>query len=112
MFLSFPISVCEPSESSVGCLQMIRRFAQVSPKLSLEGRVKILKLEHYIPRSEHASVKVFSMTGRKIETLFEGVVPAGGHYLNWKATGLASGNYLCRMQAADYSGMRKMVCEK
>jgi uncharacterized protein (DUF362 family) len=66
----------------------------------------------YMPKSEHVSVKVFSLTGQEIETLVEGVVPAGEHDLKWSATGLASGVYICRMQAAEYSETIKMVYEK
>jgi uncharacterized protein (DUF362 family) len=66
----------------------------------------------FMPKAEHVSIKVFAITGQEIETLLEGVVPAGEHDLNWSATGLASGMYICRMQAENYSETIKMVYEK
>jgi uncharacterized protein (DUF362 family) len=66
----------------------------------------------YMPKAEHVSIKIFAITGQEIETLVEGVVPAGEHDLNWSATGLASGMYICRMQAQNYSETIKMIYEK
>lgn len=66
----------------------------------------------YLPTAEHVSIRVFAITGQQIETLVEGVVPAGEHDLNWDATGLASGVYICRMQAGDFSKTTKMVYQK
>jgi uncharacterized protein (DUF362 family) len=66
----------------------------------------------FLPKEGHVTIKVFSITGQEIETLVEGVVPAGEHDLNWSATGLASGVYICRMQAENYSETIKMVYQK
>ncbi len=66
----------------------------------------------YLPMTEHVSIKVLTITGQEIETLVEGAVPAGEHDLNWDATGLASGVYICRMLAGDYSKTIKMVYQK
>jgi hypothetical protein len=60
----------------------------------------------------NVNIKVFTITGQHIETLVEGAVPAGEHDLNWDATGLASGVYICRMQAGDISRTIKMVYQK
>ncbi|MGA9117778.1 MAG: T9SS type A sorting domain-containing protein [Bacteroidota bacterium] len=66
----------------------------------------------FVPTAETVSVKVYSITGQEIETLVEGAVPAGKHDLNWDATGLASGVYLCRMQAGEFSETIRMVYQK
>lgn len=66
----------------------------------------------YLPQAERVTVKVYDITGREIETLVDGRVPAGEHKLQWSATGLASGVYLCRMQAGDFAETIKMVYEK
>ena len=66
----------------------------------------------YLPRTEHVILKVYDVTGRAVETLVEGEVPAGEHRLRWSATGLASGMYLCRMQTKDFSESIKMIYEK
>ncbi len=61
----------------------------------------------YLPRNEYITVKIYDITGREIETLIDGEVPAGEHRLQWSAEGLASGVYLCRMAAGSRSGEGK-----
>ena len=66
----------------------------------------------YLPRNEHVTLKVYDITGREIETLIAGEVPAGEHRLQWTAGGLASGVYLCRMGTKDFSETIKMIYQK
>jgi hypothetical protein len=66
----------------------------------------------YLPRNRHVTVKVYDITGRAIETLVDGEVPAGEHRLNWSAQGLASGVYLCRMEADNFSETIKLIYQK
>ena len=66
----------------------------------------------YLPRNELVTLKVYDITGREIEALIEGEVPAGEHRLQWTAEGLASGVYLCRMQAKGFSQTIKMLYQK
>ncbi|MFZ1082334.1 MAG: DUF362 domain-containing protein [Candidatus Kryptoniota bacterium] len=70
------------------------------------------KIVFYLPRSEFITLTIFDITGREIETLIKGEVPAGEHRLQWSAEGLASGVYLCRMVAKGYSESIKMVYQK
>jgi hypothetical protein len=57
-------------------------------------------------------LKVYDITGRAVETLIQGEVPAGEHRLQWSAQGLASGVYLCRMETKDFSNTIKMIYQK
>ncbi len=66
----------------------------------------------YLPKSEFVTLKVYDITGREVETLVQGQVPAGEHKLQWSAHGLASGIYLCRMEARGFSETIKMLYEK
>ena len=66
----------------------------------------------YLPKAEFVRLKIYDITGREIETLIEGQVPAGEHRLQWTAQGLASGVYLCRMESRDYSETIKMIYQK
>jgi uncharacterized protein (DUF362 family) len=70
------------------------------------------RIVFYVPAAEHVSLKVYTITGQEIETLVEGVVPSGEHDLNWDASGLASGVYICRMRAGAYVHAIKMVYQK
>ena len=66
----------------------------------------------YLAKDEFMTLKVYNITGRLIETIIEGEVPAGEHRLQWSADGLASGVYLCRMDCKDFSETIKMLYEK
>ena len=65
-----------------------------------------------VPRSEYVTLKVYEITGREVETLIDGEVPAGEHRLQWSAEGLASGVYLCRMTSKDFSQSIKMIYQR
>jgi len=66
----------------------------------------------YMPRNEDVTLKVYDITGREVETLVQGEVPAGEHRLQWSAKGLASGVYLCRMQTKEFANTIKMIYQK
>jgi uncharacterized protein (DUF362 family) len=66
----------------------------------------------YLPHNEFITLKVYDITGRVIETLIEGEVPGGEHRLQWSAQGLASGVYLCRIQAKAFTETIKMIYQK
>jgi uncharacterized protein (DUF362 family) len=66
----------------------------------------------FAPSSEFVTLKVYDMTGREIETLITGVVPSGEHRLQWSATGLPSGVYLCRLEARGFAQTIKMIYQK
>lgn len=66
----------------------------------------------YMPRNENVTLKIYDLTGREVETLVEGEVPPGEHRMQWNAQGLASGVYLCRMTAKDFSQSIKLLYQK
>jgi hypothetical protein len=55
---------------------------------------------------------VFDVLGREVATLADGVQPAGSHTVLFNGSELASGVYLCRLQAGDFSATQKMVLLK
>lgn len=66
-------------------------------------------ISYALPEATHVTVGVYDVTGRRIATLVDGVQQAGEHEARWDATGLASGVYLCRMQAAGNVRALQMV---
>jgi hypothetical protein len=66
----------------------------------------------FLPRTERVALRVYDITGRTIETLIDGEVPAGEHRLQWSAQGLASGAYFCRMEAARFVDTIKLIYQK
>jgi uncharacterized protein (DUF362 family) len=70
------------------------------------------RIVFYAPKAGHVTVKVFTSAGAEIQTLVRGEVPAGQHDLYWSAEGLASGVYLCRMEAEQFSHTIRMIYVK
>jgi uncharacterized protein (DUF362 family) len=66
----------------------------------------------YVPRAESVTLRIYDMTGRMVEELIRGEVPAGEHRLQWSANGLASGVYLCRMETRGFTETIKMLYQK
>jgi hypothetical protein len=62
-----------------------------------------------LQRSLFVSLTVVDLLGRQVATLIQGPREAGEHALRFDATGLASGIYLCRLQAGDASRTMKML---
>jgi hypothetical protein len=70
------------------------------------------QIAYDLPRASVVSLKVFDVLGREVATLADGVQPAGSHTVLFNGSELASGVYLCRLQAGDFSATQKMVLLK
>lgn len=62
-----------------------------------------------LPRSSHATLKVFNALGQEVATLVARQLPAGTHTTQWNASGLPGGVYLCRLQADGFVGVKKLL---
>ena len=51
-----------------------------------------------VPQRAHVTLAVFNMLGQQVATLVQGEQEAGYHEVQFDASGLASGMYLCRFQ--------------
>jgi uncharacterized protein (DUF362 family) len=69
-------------------------------------------LRLYLPANEHVIINVYDIQGREIETLLDGSLSRGLHEIYWEPHGIASGTYLCVMQAGNSRNVRKLVYEK
>ena len=69
-------------------------------------------IKYSLPKQSLVTIDIFDILGRKIETLAEGIKPAGNHQAVWDASGQASGIYFYRIQAGEYSERREMVLIK
>ncbi|TVQ74365.1 MAG: T9SS C-terminal target domain-containing protein, partial [Balneolaceae bacterium] len=65
-----------------------------------------------MPQPGMVTLEVYNMLGQKVATLVSGELQAGRHSYYWDATGLASGVYLYRLTAGDYSRANKMMLMK
>ena len=67
-----------------------------------------------LPLSVEVKVEIFDALGRKVRTLKSCALAAGRYQLEWDArddhgTALASGVYLCRVEAGPWRAVRKML---
>jgi len=69
-------------------------------------------IRYEIPEQAFVSLKIYDEIGREVETLVSGRRPAGSFTARFDASGLASGVYICRLQAGGYSLTRAMMLLK
>ena len=69
-------------------------------------------IRYALAERSHATVTVFNTLGEKVAELVNGEVEAGYHEVQFDGHGLASGVYLYRLQAGDFTRTRRMVILK
>jgi len=65
-----------------------------------------------IPEASHVRLEVFDMSGRRVALLVDEGRPAGGHTVNFDASGLSSGIYMSRLQSGAHTVTRRMTLVK
>ena len=55
---------------------------------------------------------VFNVLGQEVSTLISGLQPAGIHTVSFDAVNLPAGLYFYRLEAADFTAIRKMMLLK
>jgi len=65
-----------------------------------------------LPVGSPVKLTVYNLVGQLVTTLVDERQSAGSHSVEWDATGLASGVYICHLQADKYVESRKMVLMK
>lgn len=69
-------------------------------------------IQYFLPSQSLVTIDIFDILGRKIETLTEGIMPAGEHRAIWDANGQASGIYSYRIKAGDKAETKRMTLMK
>jgi hypothetical protein len=69
-------------------------------------------IQYFLPKQSTVSIDIYDILGRKIETLTQGMKPAGKHQAIWDAREKSSGIYFYRIKAGDNVEMKKMVLIK
>jgi hypothetical protein len=62
-----------------------------------------------IPAAQVVRLEVYNVTGQRVATLVDGIMPAGTHAIPFQAHDLASGVYYYRIQTAVGGSVRSMV---
>ncbi|MFH1861931.1 MAG: S8 family serine peptidase, partial [bacterium] len=65
-----------------------------------------------LPKMSQVSLAVYDLAGRNVATLVNSTLEAGEHRITFDATNLASGMYICQLQAGNYQETRKMILLK
>jgi hypothetical protein len=66
-------------------------------------------LSFYIPHSSFVTLKVYDILGREVAILANEGRPAGRYTVHWNASDNSSGAYFYRLQAGDFTMIRKML---
>ncbi|MBM3328766.1 MAG: T9SS type A sorting domain-containing protein [Calditrichaeota bacterium] len=69
-------------------------------------------IEFALKNSGLTAIGIYDQTGRRVQEVHRGVLPAGYHSLEIDASGLPAGVYIYRLTAPGYSASRKMVLMK
>jgi hypothetical protein len=69
-------------------------------------------ISYSLPRQMKATLKIFNILGQEVATLVNEVQSPGAHSVNFNASKLASGVYIYRLQAGEFSSSFKMVLMK
>ncbi len=66
------------------------------------------KIEFSLAKQSNVTLKVYNLSGKEVATLVNGEYSQGVYSVNWNASGLASGIYIYKIQAGNYSDTKKL----
>jgi hypothetical protein len=65
-----------------------------------------------LPEQSNVTLRVYNLLGQEVATLLNTVKAAGWHEVNFNATSLTTGLYIYRIEAQDFSSIKKMMLVK
>ncbi len=91
-----------------------RRFAAALRQNTPNPFNPTTRISFVLPEASHVHLRIYDVTGREIRTLASGVFAAGEHTAAWDGadndgTRVASGVYFYRLQAGEFTEVKKMV---
>ena len=69
-------------------------------------------IQFRLPERAFVNLQVFNAAGQAVATLVSAQLGAGTHRVDWVASRMPSGMYLCRLQAGKFTQSRKMILVK
>jgi peptidase C25-like protein/type IX secretion system substrate protein len=69
-------------------------------------------IEYSIPNNTEIDMRIFDVQGKMVKVLYQDHQTAGQHEINFDASDLSAGMYICRLQIADKFWTRKLVLLK
>jgi len=65
-----------------------------------------------VPKSGHAELRIFDISGKEIETLHKGFLNAGQYRYDFSPAGISSGVYFYKLETTDFTDVKKMTFMK
>ena len=65
-----------------------------------------------IPKASFVTLKIYNLLGQEVAKLVDEEKPSGNYEVKFNGNNIASGIYLCRMQAGNYVNIKKMMLLK
>lgn len=65
-----------------------------------------------LPEDSHVKLEVYNILGERVRTLVDEELFKGKHFTKFEATGLSSGIYIYKIQADNFTSVKKMVLVK
>jgi hypothetical protein len=62
-----------------------------------------------LPSAGHATLKIYDLIGREIETIVNDLMDSGEHSVTWAPTGLSTGVYFYKLKINDHIGTMKLI---
>ena len=72
----------------------------------------VTSIAYQVPQAAHVTIEIFNVVGQSVAILVNESRDAGYYQVTFDATRLASGMYIYRMQAGDFSKTRKLMLTK
>ena len=68
-----------------------------------------VNLSFHLPQPEFGELTIYDLSGRKVQTVFQGVASSGKTYFTWDATFRPAGVYLVEFRTSSTTYVRKMI---
>jgi hypothetical protein len=91
--------------------------AEVPAKYNLEQNYPnpfnpVTKIRFDVSKTSNVKIIIYDITGRTVQTLVNGYIPAGKYQTDFDASRLSSGTYFYRLETEGYTETRKMILIK
>ncbi|MFI5253757.1 MAG: T9SS type A sorting domain-containing protein [Bacteroidota bacterium] len=72
----------------------------------------VTQIHFSVPSAGYVSLKIYDLLGKEIATLVTQTLHVGSYTTDWNSANMASGVYLYRLQAGEYTATKKLVLMK
>ncbi len=72
----------------------------------------ITEIRYGLPKASHVTLVIYNVLGQQVAQLVNNDMPAGYHSVKWDASNVASGTYIYKIVAGEFTATKKMVVIK